>query len=145
MDLKIISQPLILDIHGFSGTAVGKDYAGTAFRLMDKMWETVKANKLKNNGLNIWVYGQYDSVFAGVQLDELPERETGLERKEFILKKYAYYKHAGPYNLIKKTAHEMSAELERNGFTITLPYIEIYGHWTADESRLETELIMSLE
>jgi hypothetical protein len=37
-----------LDIYGFSGTAINKDYAGTAFKLMDKMWQAVKSNNLKN-------------------------------------------------------------------------------------------------
>ena len=53
MNVKIISEPLRLDIYGFSGIAINKDYAGTAFRLMDKMWKAVKSNNLKNKGLNI--------------------------------------------------------------------------------------------
>jgi hypothetical protein len=56
MTLQIIDKPLSLSLYGFSGIAIGKDYAGTAFKLMDKMWKTVKSNNLKNNGLNIWVY-----------------------------------------------------------------------------------------
>jgi hypothetical protein len=37
------------------------------------------------------------------------------------------------------------AELEQQGYETTLPYIEIYRHWTADESKLETELLMRLK
>jgi len=55
MDVKIIHEPLSLYIYGFSGIAFNKDYAGTAFKLMDRMWQAVKANHLKNKGLNIWV------------------------------------------------------------------------------------------
>jgi hypothetical protein len=61
MDLEIINKDLRLDIYGFSGTAINKDYAGN------------------------------------------------------------------------------------RGFETTLPYIEIYGHWTNDETKLETELLMSLK
>ena len=65
MKVEIISHPLQLTLHGFSGVAVGKDYAGTAFKLMDKMWQVVKREGLKNKGMNIWVYENGERVFAG--------------------------------------------------------------------------------
>jgi effector-binding domain-containing protein len=145
MNPTIINEPLHLNLYGFSGTAINKDYAGTAFRLMDKMWKVVKSNNLKNKGLNIWVYEQDHGVFAGVELDEIPGQETGLEQKSITLLKHACFKHIGPYSLIKQTGQNMTAELKRSGYETTLPYIEIYGHWTNDESKLETELLMSLK
>jgi len=145
MKLEIIDKQLSLDIYGFSGTATGKDYAGTAFKLMDKMWKTVKSNNLKNQGLNIWVYEPNDRVFAGVELDSSPNPDTGLEQKSITLKKYAYYKHVGPYNLIKQAGQTMRDELKKQGFEIGNPYIELYGHWTNDEAKLETELLMCIE
>jgi len=48
-----INQNITFDLHGFSGMAMNKDFAGTAFKLMDKMWQTVKSNNLKNKGLNV--------------------------------------------------------------------------------------------
>ena len=145
MEIKIITTELKLDIFGFSGTAFNKDYAGTAFKLSGKMWETVKANNLKNKGLNIWVYEPKDIVFAGVELDNIPNNDIGLEQKIIWLKKYAYYKHIGSYNLIKQVGSNMKNEIKSKGFETELPYIEIYGHWTNDETKLETELIMSLK
>ncbi|MES1220881.1 MAG: GyrI-like domain-containing protein, partial [Bacteroidota bacterium] len=130
---------------GFSGIAMNKDYAGTAFKLMDKMWQAVKSNSLKHKGLNIWVYEQNEKVFAGVELDDTPKKDTGLEQKSISLTKYAYYKHIGPYSLIKQAGQAMEDELKRRGFETDLPYIEIYGHWTSDENKLETELLMSLK
>jgi hypothetical protein len=145
MDVKIIDKPLRLEIYGFSGIAVSKNYAGTAFRLSDKMWKAVKSNGLKNKGLNIWVYEPGENVFAGVELDEIPKPETGLEQKIIQLEKYAYYKHTGPYSLLKQAGQNMTSELKQNGFQTSLPYLEIYGHWTPDESKLETELLMQLQ
>ena len=145
MNIEIINKNLSLNIHGFSGIAANKDYAGTAFKLMDKMWQIVKLNGLKNKGLNIWVYEQNERVFAGVELDDLPEHDTGLEHKEINLTKYAYYKHIGPYNLIKQAGENMTNELKDRGFDTVLPYVEIYGHWTNDETKLETELLMCLK
>ena len=145
MDLQIITEPLRLDIHGFSGTAINKDYAGTAFKLMDRMWQAVRANNLKNEGRNIWVYEDDHRVFAGVELTDIPAEDTGLEKKSIDLLKYAYYKHIGSYQLIKNAGQNMTAELKSKGYETRLPYIEIYGHWNNDETKLETELLMSLK
>jgi hypothetical protein len=145
MHVEIFNKNLVVNIYGFPGIAVNKDYAGTAFKLMDKMWQTVKSNILKNNGLNIWVYEDEEKVFAGVELTEIPEHSTGLEKKTISLTRYAYYKHVVPYQLIKQAGQNMKAELKRNGFETAMPYIEIYGHWSNDETKLETELLMNLE
>ena len=104
---------------------------------MDKMWQVVKSNSLKNKGLNIWVYEPNEKVFAGVELYDIPGPNIGLEQKSISLSKYAYYKHVGPYNLIKQAGQTMIDELRKMGFETGLPYIEIYGHWTNDETKLE--------
>ena len=143
--MKIINEIFNLDIYGFSGLAVNKDYVGTAFKLMDRMWQTVKANNLKNKGLNIIVYEQDEKVFAGVELFDIPGQSTGLELKSIALTKYAYHKHIGSYNLIKQAGQNMRDELNNKGLDFTYPYIEIYGHWSNDESKLETELLICLK
>ena len=143
MNVEIINKPFRLDIYGFSGIAVNKDYTTTAFKLSGKMWETVKSNNLKSKGMNIWVYEPNEMVFTGVELDRIPEHETGLEQKSITLTKYAYYKHIGPYNLIKQVGLNMQNELKSKGYNTGLPYIEIYGHWI-NETSSETELLMSL-
>jgi hypothetical protein len=86
MNVEINNRSLTFNIHGFSGTAMNKDYAGIAFGLMDKMWQVVKSNNLKNKGLNIWVYESNNSVFAGVELIESPKHNWGLEQKSVLLK-----------------------------------------------------------
>lgn len=144
MTLEIITKELQIEIYGLSGTAVNKDYAGTAFQLSGQVWKTVKENGLKNKGKNIWVYEADHHVFTGVELEQIPDRTTGLEQKIIVLKKYAYYRHIGPYSLIKQVGQSMTHWLERNGYETIKPYIEIYGHWTSDETKTETELLMSL-
>jgi effector-binding domain-containing protein len=145
MKFEIIDKSLSLDIYGFSGPAIGKDYVGTAFKLMDRMWKAVKSNDLKNKGLNVWVYEPNEMVFAGVELESPPKQGIGLEQKSITLKKYAYYKHVGPYNLIQQAGQAMNDELKAKGLKTCGPYIEIYGHWTNDENKLETELLMCIE
>lgn len=145
MNLEIINKNLSFNIFGFSGIAVGKDYVGTAFKLTDRVWKTVKLNGLKNKGLNIWIYEPNETVFAGVELDDTPKNDTVLEQKNITLIKYARFKHIGSYSLIKQAGQNMKNELTNRGFETTHPYVEIYGHWTNDETKLETELLMSLK
>ena len=145
MNIEIITTNLRLNMHGFSGMAINKDYSGTAFRLMDRMWKIVKSNNLENKGLNIWVYEPNEMVFAGVELTENPAENTGLEHKIITLSKYAYYKHIGPYSLIKQSGQNMRDEIKSLGLETCLPYIEIYGHWSNDETKLETELLMCIK
>ena len=144
MNIEIITERLELNIYGFSGIAANKDYAGTAFKLSGQMWQTLKENNLKNKGKNIWVYEANDKVFTGVELDDNSIPSGKLEQRHITLVKYAYFKHLGSYSLLKQVGTNMSAELMSKGLETGLPYIEIYGHWTNDESKCETELLMSL-
>ncbi len=145
MNVQIIDKPISFSLYGFSGVAVNKDYAATAFRLSDKMWRTVKLSNLKNKGLNVWVYEQNESVFAGVELIELPNEDMPPEQKNITLLKYASYKHIGTYHQIGKAVQQVTGELKSMGFETSLPYIEIYGHWTNDETKLETDLLFCLK
>jgi effector-binding domain-containing protein len=143
--MEIVDKSFHLDIYGFSGTAANGDYVGTAFKLMDKMWQVVRTNEIKNKGLNVIVYEDNEKVFAGVELDDQNKQNTGLEYKNILLNKYAYHKHIGPYNLIKQEGQKMKEEIKMKGLETCPPYIEIYGHWNSDETKLETELFMSLK
>jgi effector-binding domain-containing protein len=144
MKVEIIHKNVLFDIYGFSGVALNKDYSGKAFELMNKMWQTVKANELKNKGINIWVYDQENKVFAGTELNELPNQIITLEHKVIQFTKYAYYKHIGSYKLLKQVGQIMQTEIENRGLKTCFPYIEIYGHWNKDETKLETELLMNI-
>lgn len=145
MQIEIIDKELKLDVSGFSSIAVNKNYAATAFALMDKMWSVIKSKGLKHKGLNIWVYEPGEKVFAGVELEDPAIKDTGLEHTTVLLTKYAYYKHIGPYSRLKQAGDNMQQELRRMGLKFSFPYIEIYGHWTNDETKLETELLMAVE
>jgi hypothetical protein len=116
LDLEIKYEPFELTIYGFSSIVLNKDYGGTAFRLMDRMWKIVKSNDLKNKGLNIWVYEPGERIFAGVELEDSPRFESGLEKKHIILSKYAFHKHIGSYSLIKQAGVAMTHQLKEKGY-----------------------------
>jgi hypothetical protein len=52
MNVEIINKPFTIDIYGFSGIVINKDYAGTAFKLMDRMWAIVKSEGLTSGFMN---------------------------------------------------------------------------------------------
>lgn len=110
---------------------------------MDRMWQIVRSNGIKNHGKNVWIYEPGDRIFAGVQLEEEGE-VASLERKKVSLPRYARCTHVGPYKRIPSTGNAMRAEIKGMGLVPGLPYIEIYGHWTSDESTLETELLIAI-
>jgi effector-binding domain-containing protein len=143
--MEIIQEQRQIEIYGYSGQAVNKDYKGIVFRLMDRMWQTVKQNGLSNKGINIWIYDKNEEVFAGVELFSPPHHNTDLETKSISLNKYAYHKHIGSYHLIPKAGLNMREELQKKGLITDFPYIEIYGHWNSDEDKLETELLIALK
>ena len=80
-----------------------------------------------------------------MELNEILKEEVGLQLKKIFINKYAYYKHIGPYSQLKQAGQKMREELQNSNLETCLPYIEIYGHWTNDESKLETELLMCVK
>lgn len=144
MKLEIINKPFNVTLHGFSGKVLNKNYAGTGGPLMGAMWKEIKSRGIKNKGINYWVYDRNDILFTGVELEQDLPADVKLESKMISLSKYAYWKHIGPYTRLKDAYDGMHTELEKRKLNFYYPFLEIYGHWTNDESKLETEIIFSL-
>ena len=107
----------------------------------------LKTNAIQSDGINRVVYEADNSLFAGVVLtngaEALPAAAT-LEQKTIHLTRYAYWKHIGPYQLIPATGAAMTKALEAQGLRTGWPMVEVYGHWTNEESKLETETFVEL-
>ncbi|MBS1663998.1 MAG: hypothetical protein JST68_23335 [Bacteroidetes bacterium] len=139
-----IRENFQIELYGISGIAENRNWAKTGISLMDKMWKEVKTRQLPNKGINVWVYEPGDKMFAGVELTAEPPGDTVLERKVVMLPKYIWALHVGPYDRIPDSFKLLSEEFDRLGIKRGLPYLEIYGHWNEDVSKLETELLWSL-
>jgi len=144
MGLEIIEKPFTVTLYGFSGKVLNKNYAGTGKPLMDALWKEIRSKEIKNKGINFWVYDRNDMLFTGVELDPDIPVDTTLESKKIDLLKYAYWKHIGPYSKLKEAYSGMHEELRKRNIDFYYPFLEIYGHWTNDETKLETEIIFSL-
>lgn len=143
MDIEI-RQNLSLDLYGFSAPVPDFKFGETGIKLSDRVWSFVKENSLPNKGINIWVYDSQAKMFCGVELSPPPTNDFGMEHRVVEFKKYAWYKHVGPYRLLREANEKMKNELQKKGLRFGPPSLEIYGHHGPDEQKLETELVYTI-
>ena len=90
-------------LHGFSGVFTSGRAWETTKPLLDRLWETIRNEKLSTEGINHFVYTGKGSVFVGVELATYEEkRSLDLEKKEVAMKKYAIWNHRGNFEEIQK-------------------------------------------
>jgi hypothetical protein len=149
MELEIIDNPIRFRLHGLFSSVDNHCYGEVGCRLMDEMWRTVKEAKLKTAGINHWVYFADDQMFVGIEVKEaeqatIPEQ---LEPCECELTRYSKHVHVGPYDELPKKWQALKAELSARGESITMPSLEIYGHFCEgdDGSGAETTILIGLK
>ena len=144
--LQISKQRKTLTLHGvWKAHDQNKTRGGEMMELLGQVWTDVRENKLANTGINHAVYDCGDIVFAGLELTSPETIKTILVKQEFTFTKYAYWKHIGPYSELANAYNKVHAEITDLGCTATCPSMEIYGHWTDDDSKLETEIFISVD
>lgn len=117
-----------------------KTFGEEIVAMLGPVWAALRRPGVRHNGISRVVYEPGCTVFAGVSA----EGEAGLERKVVRLGRHAYWKHVGPYRLLGKVGEEMRARLAARGVVLGWPMVEVYGHWTPDEARLETEVLVAV-
>lgn len=142
----IVNQSKAFVLFGFSQIHDPNEaYSKTIFGLLDKVWEEVRSHTLEHGGINHVVYEADGRLFAGIELFAAPHQDVALEKKTVMLQKYVYCKHIGPYSRLEDTYRSIRAAVEAAGERHEPPLLEVYGHWNADESKLETEIFYNLE
>lgn len=111
---------------------------------MDRFWPVLKGQNVRNEGINWVVYERDGRLFAGVEAPGADERALKLERSAYSFDRYAIWKHVGPYHRLGDAYSVMLQALGAQGLRADWPRAEVYGHWTKDESKLETEIWMRL-
>jgi hypothetical protein len=145
MQPEIRTLPIEYTVHGCSLVHdPAKRFGEEIMSLLARVWPVLKGSDIPNDGVNRVVYDEGCTVFAGVVLGAGAEAIPGLERKAVRLTRYAAWKHVGPYHLIPVTGAAMTKALEAAGHRTGWPMVEVYGHWTSDESKLETKTFVAL-
>lgn len=148
MQPEVRNTPIEYTISGHSlRHDPAKRYGEEIMSLLGRVWPVIKGANIPNDGINRVVYDEGCTVFAGVILGpgaEAIPAVAGLEHKTVRLTTYAAWKHIGPYHLISATGTAMTKALEAAGHRTGWPMVEVYGHCTSDESKLETETFVAL-
>ncbi len=139
-----IRENLKLHLYGFSAPVHNFKFGEMGVALSGRMWGIVKQNNLPHKGINIWVYDDQSSMFAGVEIEPNPKHNFGMEVRDLLLKRYAWYKHIGPYQKLLDANTRMRDELNKRGLKYGPPSVEIYGHHGPDPEKLETEIIYTI-
>jgi hypothetical protein len=146
MILEIVEEPIPFHLHGFGSVVENEQYGAVGFRLMNELWQVVKSTSLPTTGINHWAYLPDKRMFVGAELrnpQALPT-PSPLESLEFELQRYLRHVHIGPYQALPQKWTALKAELAARGETISSPSLEIYGHHSDDESKLETTILIGL-
>ncbi len=124
-----------------------KSYGQEIKALLDRVYPAVKAAQVPHPGINWVVYHGDGRMFAGLEADVADVADPariGLERLALHLPRYAAAKHIGPYQQLPITGDALRTAVAAQGLRLGWPMIEIYGHWTSDESKLETDILIAL-
>lgn len=143
MSPEIRTTPLCVTLTGVSLRHDAARTYGHEYRmLLDRLWPAIKAGAVRHKGINWGVYGPEERVFAGVEAETADHAAAGLESISVRLDRYAWGKQIGPYQLIPGAYAALHSFITARGLVHGWPQIEIYSHWTSDESKLETELLI---
>jgi hypothetical protein len=146
MKIEIIEEPIRFHLHGVGGVVENDRYGEVGFRLMNEMWQVVKAARIPTTGINHWVYLPDGRMFVGGELrnPQLPTPDQ-LEPLEFELPRYLRHVHVGPYQALPQKWKELKTQLAARGEVIGSTSLEVYGHHCDDPSKLETTILIGLQ
>ncbi len=142
MSFEIRSVPLSATLSGTSKVHdPARSYGQEIRELLDPVWAAIRSQKITHKGINWVVYDEKDHVFSGVEADIEDPAQFGLERRIIRFERYAVWKHIGPYDRLAEAYAGMKREMASRQLHGGRPFIEKYGHWTDDASKLETDLL----
>ncbi len=146
MNIEIVETPARFRLHGIGEIVEDERYGEVGLRLMNEMWQAVKAAEIPTTGINHWVYLPDGRMFVGVELRDPQSLSVPdpLEPLEFELGRYMKHVHVGPYQALPQKWTELKAELAARGEDIGSPSLEVYGHHCDDPSKQETTILIGL-
>ena len=142
--MAISTSPFIKTLFGFSGGIQASKAWETGKPLMDRLWDTIRANKLATTGINYWFYQPKGKLFVGVELNQVPPGSLDLERNELRFEKYASWKHKGRFSEIPTGYRVLQEEIMKSEQTETGRSLEIYGHVKPGDPDSEMEVLIEV-
>lgn len=114
--------------------------------LLDQVWPHIRSAGIAP-GHNVVLYrNQGADLTAGVQVpDDTPDPPAPLIRATTPGGRAAHLRYVGPYSGIPGAVQQLFAECAEQGLEVVEPMWEVYGDHDDDESKLVTDLYVSLK
>ena len=111
---------------------------------LDKVYDAVKAGRVRQTGQNVMVYRPRDNrlvdIECGVETDARFEPVGEVVYSETPSGLAVTTAHMGPYEQLGMSHNAVAEWSRQNGYRITGTCWEIYGDWSDDPAKLRTDI-----
>ena len=134
---------------GLRSRATPQTVSKSMLATLTRVWEMIRKDNLKTLGLNVAIYYSREEgappasdfgFVAGVLVDGDAGRPAGLEVLETPAGPCAHAELIGDYGLIPEVHRQIRDWCRANGRRLAGVNLEIYGHWTGDQSQARTDV-----
>ena len=134
---------------GLRSRATAQTVSKSMLATLTRVWEVIRKDNLKTLGLNVAIYyapgegapSPSDFGFvAGVLVEGDVGQPAGLEVLETPAGPFAHAELMGDYGLIPEVHRQIRDWCRANGRRLAGVNLEIYGHWTGDQSQARTDV-----
>ena len=127
------------------GTAAHGEIPQVMIGLLDQVWPYIRSNGIEPDH-NVVIYrNQGADLTAGVRVpDHTPEPPAPLVLAVTPGGRAAHLRHVGSYSAIPSSVQQLFASCAEQGLEVVEPMWEVYGDHNDDESKLVTDLYVSL-
>jgi effector-binding domain-containing protein len=116
--------------------------------LLDKVYVAVRAGEIVQTGHNVFVYSDPSkdevTVEVGVEVGAPFSPVDDIEYAETPGGRAAYAKHVGPYAELGRTHDAIVQWCTEHAWQRAGVWWEVYGDWTEDPAKLETDVFHAL-
>jgi len=120
---------------------------------LGEVWDLLRKNDFKSFGRNVVIYYPlghsdgdmtFDAQF-GVEIDATLPASSRVMTSVTPGGTVAVTTHTGDYSKLGEAHRAIHAWCARNGHTMRGPNWEVYGHWTGDQSKAQTDVYYLLK
>lgn len=106
------------------------------------VWSKIPRPKSEWIGRNVAIYHHDGNLFVGVECSDENYQVAGLERRTITIHDHILYIQKGPYSKFPDSYDQITNVFKTNAWEWGYPFMEIYGHWEEDESKLIVEILI---
>jgi effector-binding domain-containing protein len=115
-------------------------------QLLDHVWAHIRGHNIEGHGHNVVMYRNHgNELTAGVEVpSDTPEPPAPLVLATTPRGRAVCVRHVGPYSGIPQAVQQLFAFCGEQHLEPVEPTWEVYGDWNEDESKLVTDIYVSI-